>query len=155
MRALFRPSLVLVVTLASGAQGQEPSGAVPDFSETRLREGKEAYAAGRAAEAVNQFRIAAFGFLDRPALLCESLAYVALAEVAAERPTQAQATVERLSEVERRFPACAQAKIDSAARAEFKLRFHRSLLAVPGAPPSSSAPTPRSKAPDPTPRPGG
>ncbi len=145
---------VFCVTLASAAARQEVSGTVPDFSETRLREGKEAYAAGRSAEAVSQFRIAAFGFLDRPTMLCESLVYVALAEAAAEHRAQAQAAVERLSDVERRFPGCAGAKLDPAARADFESRFHKK---VPGSAPPTAAPkSPTLRPPSaPTPRPGG
>ena len=154
MRIVFALS-VFCMTLASAAAGQEVSGTVPDFSETRLREGKEAYAAGRPAEAVSKFRIAAFGFLDRPALLCESLVYLALADASAERPTEAKATIERLSEVERRFPSCGEAKLDLSVRAEFEARFHRRLLAFPVATPSKLSPTPRPRAPEPTPRPGG
>jgi hypothetical protein len=155
MRVVFALNFVFCMTLASPATGPEVSGAAPDFSESRLREGEEAYAAGRFAEAVNELRIAAFGFLDRPALLCESLVYLALANASAERPAEAKATIERLSEIERRFPACGEAKLDPSVRAQFEGRFHRRLLAFPVATPPKLAPTPRPKAPEPTPRPGG
>ncbi len=154
MRIAFALNSVLCVTLAGAAAGQEVSGTAPDFSETRLREGKEAYAAGRFAEAVDQFRIAAFGFLDRPNMLCESLVYMALSEAAADHRAQAQTAVERLSDVERRFPSCGQARFDPSVRAQFETRFHHRLLAFPVATPSRLAPTPRPQA-VPTPRPGG
>ncbi len=154
MRVVFALTSVFCVALASSAAGQQISGTVADFSETRLREGKEAYAAGRSAEAVSELRIAAFGFLDRPALLCESLVYLALVSASTEKPTEAKATIERLSEVERRFPSCGEAKLDLSVRAQFEARFHRRLLAFPAAAPSRLAPTPRPQS-APTPRPGG
>lgn len=152
MRVGFALALFLYVALPSGASGQEAASAAPDFSETRLREGKEAYGARRTVEAIDQLRVAVFGFLDRPALLCESLVYLALADEAAEHHTEARLVVERLLEAERRFPECSEAKIDKTARAEFATRFH---VLLPGGTPSvpQGSPTPTSKAPAPTPRP--
>ena len=136
-------ALVLGAALPSGALGQEPAGAAPDFSETRLREGKEAYGARRNVEAVNQLRIAAFGFLDRPALLCESLVYLALADEAAERHTEARAAADRFLEVHSRFVGCGEAKLDKAARSEFESKFNLRLPVSNPAPASPSSPTPR------------
>jgi TonB family protein len=131
-----------------------------DFSQTRLRQGKDAYRARRFLEAVDQFRIAAFGFLDRPPALCESLVYLSLSEEAAGRHAEAQATLRRLMELERRMPACGDANLDPDARGEFETRF-RSRLPFP-APPvptpaaaTRSAPataTPTSAAAPPSPR---
>ncbi len=151
MRLPVTLSAVLWMTIALAAVAQDASVVVaPDFSEARLREGKEAFTAKRPVEAINLLQIAAFGFLDRPALLCESLVYLALAEQAAERKAETKATLERLSEVERRVPACGEARIDLSVRAEFETRFHRRLLAFP-----TASPTPHPKPSEPTPRPGG
>jgi hypothetical protein len=155
MRVRFALGWVLCMALASGALGQEAAATAPDFSETRLREGKEAYGARRTVEAINQLRIAAFGFLDRPALLCESLVYLALADEAAEHHTEAHAAVERLLEVERRFTACAEATLDKAVRSEFESRFHLRLPVSIPAPATPRAPTPRPQVSAPTPRPTG
>ena len=141
------------VALASAASGQTVS---EDFSETRLREGKEAYDDHRPLEAVNQLRIAAFGFLERPALLCESLIYLAVADEAAERHGDAQATVDRLLEIQRTIPACAEAKVSPAVRSTFETRFRQLLPgSVPPAAPPKGTPLPRPPPPAPTPRPGG
>lgn len=148
-RPLSSLAAIFLAALASAAVGQ-------DFSETRLREGKEAYRAHRAVEAIDELRIAAFGFLDRPPLLCESLVYLALANEEAGRQAEAQGAVERLFDVERRLPACGQAKLDQAARSEFESRFHRLLPAwVPAAAPPKSAGSAGPPASEATPRAGG
>lgn len=138
--------------LASAAPGQSPS---EDFSVTRLRDGKEAYEAQRHAEAIDNLRIAAFGFLDRPPLLCESLIYLAVADDAADRHANAQATVERLLEIQRTTPGCADAKVSPAVRSTFETRF---LQLLPGSvPPEASrkgTPSPQPPPPGPTPKPG-
>ena len=142
--------------LAAQAAGQEVLGPGPGFSEARLREGKEAYAAHRYAEAIDQLHIAAFGSLDQPPRLCESLVYLALAEEAAERHTEATNVIERLTDIWRRFPACSQATLDPGVFQEFELRFRVKLLvsASPGSSPPS-AQTNQPPAPTPTPRPRG
>ena len=112
-----------------------------DFSETRLRQGRDAYRARRPADAIDPLRVAAFGLLDRPAQLCEALVLLALSQETVTRHADAQASLERLSEVERRLPACAEADVDSATRLEFETRFHRRLFAPvpPTAGPGSAA----------------
>jgi hypothetical protein len=152
MRVLFALGWVSSLALVSVAAGQESPGTAPDFSQTRLREGEEAYAARRTVEAVDQLRIASFGFLDRPALLCESLVYLALAEEAAEHHNEARQVVDRLVDIERRFADCAEAKIDKTVREEFASRFH---LRLPTSMATPKSPTPRPPASAPTPRPAG
>jgi hypothetical protein len=116
-----------------------------DFAEARLRDGKLAYGARRPADAVGPLRIAAFGLLDRPALLCESLIYLALAQETSEHPDDARATVQRLLSIQARIYECSTARLDPAIRAEFVSRFHQGLPAPPAPPPR--APTPRSGSP--------
>jgi hypothetical protein len=146
-------TVVFVVAFACAASGQSPS---EDFSETRLRDGKEAYEAHRPLEAIDNFRIAAFGFLDRPALLCESLIYLAVADAAAERHADAQATVDRLLELQRTIPACAQAKVSPAVRSTFETRFRQLLPgSVPPAASRKGTLSSRTPPPGPTPRSGG
>jgi hypothetical protein len=142
--------------LTAPAAGQEVLGPGPGFSEARLREGQEAYAGHRYAEAIDQLRIAAFGSLDQPARLCECLVYLALAEEAAERHTDAKNVIERLSDIWRRFPACSQARLDPGVLRDFEQWSHVKLLvsASPGSSPPS-AQTTRPPAPTPTPRPRG
>ena len=96
-------------------------------------------------------RIAAFGFLERPALLCESLIYLAVADEAAERHGDAQATVDRLLELQRTVPACAEAKVSPAVRSTFETRFRQLLPgSVPPAAPPKVTPSPRPPPPAPT-----
>ena len=133
-----------IVPLLSGifAAALVPAAAGQDFSQTRLREGKDAYRAHRFLEAVDQLRIAAFGFLDRPPALCESLVYLSLSEEASGRHVEAQATLRRLLELERRLPSCGDANLDPAARAEFESRF-RSRLPVPAPPVATPTAAPK------------
>ncbi len=109
-----------LLTMAARAAGE-------DFYETRLLAGVEALRANRPLEAVNHLRIASFGFLDRPPLLSESLACLALAQEKAGRVSDEEATLARFVEVERRFAPYAQANLDSALRGEFESLIRRRL----------------------------
>jgi TonB family protein len=134
-------SLVASVVLA---QGTGPP-------EAQLREGEEAYRAHRSADAVPSLRIAAFGFLDKPAMLCEALVYLALAHEASGYHAEAQSTLDRISEAQRRAPTCADARLDAAIRAEFESKFHR-RLSVPASPPASAPAVASKPSPAPAPR---
>ena len=130
--------LILVVCAASVA----PPASAQEFSETRLRQGRDAYRARRAADAIDPLRVAAFGLMDRPAQLCEALVFLALAQEAAGRHADAETAVERIADVARRFPNCAAADVDRTSRSEFEARFHLSLLspvAVATSPPAAAA----------------
>jgi tetratricopeptide (TPR) repeat protein len=108
-----------MMTLGGIAQAQE-------FYEARLRAGKEAYRQKRYPEAVEQFRVAAFGFLETPPLLSETLARLALAESSAGRSADAAATLSRFVDVERRFGSYARAALEPETRAEFQeLLIHK------------------------------
>ncbi|MGA7614813.1 MAG: hypothetical protein WBX15_06475, partial [Thermoanaerobaculia bacterium] len=74
-----------------------------DFYELRLASGKEAYHAGRFADAAEQLRVAVFGFLDRPLLLSEGLARLVLAEESAGNHAAVQEELTRLLDAERRY----------------------------------------------------
>jgi len=98
-------------------------GAAPapaDFNQARLESGKYLFDEKRYREAIDQFRIAAFGFLGRPDWLSSSLARLALAQVADSRPEDADATVARFLEVQRRFPAYPPRDLEPARQAEFQ-----------------------------------
>jgi tetratricopeptide (TPR) repeat protein len=120
----------LMMTLAVVARGE-------DFYEARLRSGKDAFKQKRVIEAIDQFRIAAFGFLESPPLLSESLARLALAESAAGMSTEVTATLSRFLDVERRFGSYGKAKLEPEIRAEFQtLLLQRvspaTLQSIPG-----------------------
>ena len=74
-----------------------------DFYLVRLQAGKAEAAAGRPYEAIDDLKIASFGFLDQPALLIEGLSRLALAQTAAGRNDEAEATLRRMVEIERRY----------------------------------------------------
>jgi protein TonB len=138
------------------------------FYETQLRAGQSALATGRPQEAADDLRIAAFGFLDRPAMLCEALEALAVAQEKAGQAAPAEATLSRLVEIGRGFPACREARLEPGLRAEFESLARRMLpapvadqfLAPPPVPttaptlrPTATVPpsvTPRPAAPAPT-----
>ncbi len=64
------------------------SGRSEDLCETRPRKGQESCRERRPLEAADLFRIASLGFLDRPVLLCERLARLALAQAALRRSAE-------------------------------------------------------------------
>ncbi|MEO8189189.1 MAG: energy transducer TonB [Acidobacteriota bacterium] len=147
---------VLCLAAASAGRGQ-------DFTETRLREGLEAYRAGRPAEAITPLRIAAFGLLDRPRELCYALVYEALAQDAAGRRPEALSIAAKISDFERRVGACGEAPVEPQVREDFNARFRRSpSAAAPAAAPAlahetsrpaPAAPPPPGSAVDPAERP--
>jgi hypothetical protein len=107
-----------------------------DFYLTRLREGEQALQAKRTLEAVDQLKIACFGLLDQPQLLSEGLAELALAQAAAGRTADADATLARFVDVEQRFAVWPKVPLSAESRASFEELLVRrvgseKLLAVP------------------------
>jgi protein TonB len=100
-----------------------------DFYEMQLQAGEAALAAGRAGEAAEDLRIAAFGLLERPALLCKALANLSLAQQAVGGAARADEALERYMEVERRFASCGEAGLDARRRAEFEALVRQRLPA--------------------------
>ncbi|HKD17570.1 MAG TPA: hypothetical protein VKG23_06845, partial [Thermoanaerobaculia bacterium] len=119
VRAQGRTLSFLLAVLA-GMMSSVAALRADDFNEDRLRDGQDAYAAKRYADAIDQFRIAAFGSLDHPPVLSESLVRLALAETAANKSSDAGATLERFIEVERRFPSYAKANLQPEIRSAFQ-----------------------------------
>jgi TonB family protein len=120
-----------------------------DFSEMRLREGEAAYRAKRYDAAAASFRLAAFGLLDRPPMLCQALVRLALASDAAGRAADAKWATDRLTEVQRRAPSCGEAELDAATRSDFEARFHRrwppGAASMAAAAPAAAPPAPASE----------
>jgi len=112
--------LLTAVVLLLGAGSAAPGAPVDDFYGTRLREGRLAYLSGRQVEAIDMLRIAAFGLMDYPPLLSEALAFRALAQVKAERLPDADETLKRFLEVERRFAPWSQAAMPEKERKELE-----------------------------------
>ena len=115
---------------------QQASVCADDFSLERLRAGEEALRAKRIPEAVDQLRIACFGLLEQVESLSKCLVFLTLAQDAAKRPTDVQATLNRFLEVERRFAPYAKAALPAQTRQEFRaiLLAHvpeETLLSIP------------------------
>ncbi|MGE5276293.1 MAG: energy transducer TonB [Acidobacteriota bacterium] len=117
---LRRLLVAALVVLASPAAAQ-------DFYEGRLRSGEAALADGRAVDAAEDLRIAAFGLLDKPALLCQALANLAVAQSSSGHPAETKATLQRFAEVQRRFPACREAHLDDSRRTELNALARKML----------------------------
>jgi len=94
----------LAVLLGAGLPSPAAWGAVDPFYRGLLKQGKDAYAAHRTADAVEAFRVASFGLLEEPVLLSEALARLALAQRAAGRDADVKATIARFTELEERYP---------------------------------------------------
>jgi Tfp pilus assembly protein PilF len=103
----------------SSALGQATS-PEEEFNRARLRSGQDLYEEKRYREAIDQFRVAAFGYLDRPAALSECLVRLALAQSAAGKPAEADVTLNRFMNLERRFPSYAQASLQPDIRSAFQ-----------------------------------
>ena len=132
MRNRIATALALVVasTLA------RPAFAADDFYRARLLEGRIAYQTGSAAEAADLLRIACFGLMDDPAFLSEGLVFLVLAQQKTGRTADADATLRRFLEVEKRFGTYGKAAVPAEARSEFEEALVRrmppeSLLSVP------------------------
>jgi len=91
-----------------------------DFYEGQMRAGEQALAAGRAAESIDALRVASFGLLEKPALLSECLASLAVAQSRTHRAAEADATLQRFRAVQALFPA--QTSL-SAASADVRTAF--------------------------------
>ena len=101
-----------------------------DFYEQRLREGTAAYAAGRVAEAIEEFRIASFGLADRPALLGETLARLAMAHDANSKTgSDRDAVIARFLDLERGSAFWSSTTVDAALHTAFEALLARHVSA--------------------------
>jgi hypothetical protein len=100
-----------------------------DFYEAQLRNAKISAAASRYSDAADELRIASFGFLDRPALLSESLVRLALAQ-AAGNSTQLDHTLDRFLEVESRFATYSAARLEPEVRTSFETLLRSKVAAA-------------------------
>ncbi len=91
-----------------------------DFYEQQLQIAKIDFAAGRTVQAADELRIAAFGFLDRPPLLTEALARLALAQSTLGQTSLVKQTLNRFVDVEQRFATYPSLPLDAATRAKFE-----------------------------------
>lgn len=126
-----------LVLLFAGLMMPSPAARGDEFYEVRLRDGESAYLEKKPTQAVVSLKIAAFGLMERPTLLSETLVYLALAQAAAGDGVASDATLGRFLEVERRFAPYAKLQLDAAVAAQFQLLLRRrvaqtTLLSFPG-----------------------
>lgn len=136
MKNLHPLILLAVGTLAAAAAAPGASAGEDDFNQARLRSGQTLFEDKKFLEAIDQFRIAAFGSLDRPVALSESLVRLTLAQMAAGKVNDADDTILRFLDIERRFPSFPAPDLQPEIQAEFRgLLLRRvpqtTLLSVP------------------------
>jgi thioredoxin-like negative regulator of GroEL len=105
--------MLLVLMVATSLQAQ-------DFYEQQLQNAKNNLAGARTVQAVDELRIAAFGFLDRPPLLVEALVRLAVAQNSLGQTEAARSTVDRFFTVEQRFPFYASLTLDEKVKSSFE-----------------------------------
>jgi hypothetical protein len=133
LKKLWQPFLLTTVAmmpLAGVARCDEFYGA-------RLKSGEAAYTERRLPDAIDNLKIASFGLLESPSLESEALVYLSLAQAAAGKNADADATLGRFLELERRFAPFSRLKLNPSVRADFQaLLLQRvtpsSLLGFPG-----------------------
>lgn len=104
------------------------------FYEQRLKAGKDALAARRGPEAVEELRIAVFGFIDEPRQLAEALAYLTIAQNGLGRTADVEASLTRFVETERRAAGYDRQMLPEEVRVQFETllvkQFGRTALAA-------------------------
>jgi tetratricopeptide (TPR) repeat protein len=108
-----------------------------EFYEQQLRIGKADLVSGRTVQASDELRIAAFGLLDRPAMLSDALVHLAIAQNTLSQTAAVTQTINRFLDVERRFAVYGSAAIEPQTRTQFESLLLKSalssdLVAIPG-----------------------
>jgi tetratricopeptide (TPR) repeat protein len=123
VRQKLHSLILLAVTtfVGSAARGAAAPGVGPaDFNDARLQSGRAMYDLQRYLEAIDQFRVAAFGYLDRPPQLSEALARLILAQNAAGRTDDVKVSVLRYVDLQRRFPSYPPTGLEPERQEEFR-----------------------------------
>lgn len=97
-----------------------PAAAYDDFYARRLALGKQAFAEGKATEAAEELRVACFGMLEVPEALTDCTARLALAQSAAGRTAETDATLDRFLMLEARFGLFAKIDLEPKLKANFR-----------------------------------
>ena len=97
-----------------------PLFAADDFYEQQLRAGKADFQASRLPQAADEFRIAAFGLMQQPPLLQESLARLAVAQNALGQTDEVKKTLDRFIDVEQRFAPYQNVELEPSVRSKFE-----------------------------------
>ena len=112
---------VVIMTWAATVRGADV------FYDQRFEAGKAALASQRHLEAAEQLRIAAFGFLDEPKRLSETLAMLTIAHAALGRTAEVEIALQRFVEIEKQFGAYNGNALDPALRTRFEAILVRAL----------------------------
>ena len=94
--------------------------AADDFYEQQLQAGKTDAQANQLSRAADELRIAAFGFMQQPALLQEALARLAVVQNGLSQPADLQKTIDRFISVEQRLGSYASVQLDAPTRSKFE-----------------------------------
>jgi tetratricopeptide (TPR) repeat protein len=129
-------AVILSAVAACAAAGVWAQTTEEDFNRARLQSGQDLYEEKKYLEAIDQFRVAAFGYLDQPAMLSECLVRLTIAQLAAGKTADADATIQRFVEIERRFPSYPEPGLEPPIRTAFQSLLLRqvpqaTLLSVP------------------------
>ncbi len=127
-----------ILTVLFGAIALHARAAAPDddFDRDRLQAGQSLYRDKKYTEAIEQFRVAAFGYLNQPAQLEGALIQLSLAQAAANKPAETDATISRILEIERQFSVYPAVELPPDIRAAFKALLlgrvaQATILAIP------------------------
>ncbi len=120
-----------------------PAAAYDDFYAKRLELGRQAFAAGKPAEAAEELRVACFGMVDAPEALTECVARLTLAQEAAGRKADADATMDRFLKLEKRFGLFAGMTLEPPLKAGFRdlVKKRKGVDLAPPVPTSTPTPT--------------
>jgi tetratricopeptide (TPR) repeat protein len=120
MKKRHQRGFLAAVAVAGAIMTSNPAARADEFSDARLRAGEDACVAKRYLDAIAELKVAAFGSLDRPPVLSEALVWLAIAQNAAGRTNDVQATLDRFLDVERRFGAFPKARLEPDTRGAFQ-----------------------------------
>ncbi len=124
IRSAFR-ARVLAITLLASFWASAPGNAADPFYERLLRDGIQAYGAGRHAGAAKSLQLACFGLLDEPLVLARGLTYLALAQAeSGDEPAFAD-TFARILEIELRYQAFSTLELDNNLRRSLDGHLYR------------------------------
>lgn len=121
-----------------------PAAAYDDFYAQRLALGKQAFADGKPAVAAEELRVACFGMLDVPEALLDCVARLALAQDAAGRTADANATMDRFVVLNGKLGLFAQLTLEPGLKQPFRdlVIKRKGVDLAPPAPKATSTPTP-------------
>jgi len=122
--AILLSLLMVVPRVTCGASPED------QFNLERLKSGQNLYLEKRYLDAIAQLHVAAFGYLSKPAPLSECLVWLTLAQTGAGRAGDADATIARFLEIERRFPSYPAASLPPEIRADFRKLLERRVDAA-------------------------